>query len=383
MKTISLFFLLLPVCLFLFSCSTSYDWGDEKVATALMDEQQKHAKANLDPPEMYKQLKGTRLNLTDNLDIDPNSPSEAYVTKYCPICKRNAGPGHIHGVTRWCEICKKEVSSLESITKEGGPHLHWKDESGKDVHTHWCYYCNREAFTGHIHGETTFCYVCKKEVGPDHVHKVTSWCPTCWQEAGPGHDHVLTKFCPTSPSCVQDVARFGRKKEVPEFGLQKDPNDPEKIPNKFVKGYTDVVPYGHYCGETRYSFPWGVDIPIVGPHSKIEYLILDTVLAIEGDIHYRPTDQPRIAIDPEEFKKVFKEMPEEIVSLPWVEERSVSLDPDIFARLPWEWKNPDLKKLVMELAPRKVKDVAKDAWDYFENARNPEFKWKKESEAPR
>jgi hypothetical protein len=391
-KIMCLFLVLLCIALFSLSCSTSYDWENEKGASDLMAKQQERAKENTDPPAAYKQLKGTKLNLEDNIDIAPTpAPHTTYVTEYCPICKRNAGPGHIHGVTMWCEICKKEVSSLESQTAEGGPH--WHDPLRKDVHTDWCYYCNREVFTGHKHGiekyqETKFCYICMKEMGVEHLHWKdesgkdvhTVWCPTCWQEVGPGHDHMLTKFCPTSPSCLQDEGRFGKKeKKTPEFGLQKDPNNPEKIPNKFVKGYTDPVPYGHFCGETRYSFSWGVDLPIIGPHSKIEYIVLDTVLPDEGEIHYRPAEQPRIAMpNPEDFRKVFPNMPEEVSSIPWVEERSVTIDPDIFARLQWKWKNPELKKLVMELAPLKAKDVAKEAWDYFENARNPEFKWKRE-----
>jgi hypothetical protein len=387
-KGVCLFAILALIGLTVLSCSTSYNWDDEKAVANWLQEQQKHVKVNVAPPREYRYLKGTRLNLTDNTDIAPESvsPHEDFVTKYCSICKINVGPGHIHGLTRWCEICKAEVSSLETVTKEGTPH--WHDPLRKDVHTHWCYVCYREAFEGHRHDtrdkETAFCYVCKREAGPDHVHNETIWCPICWQEAGKGHEHMFTKYCPTSPCCLQEVSRFGMKKLIPTAGLQKDPNNPEKIPNKFVIGYKDPVPYGHVCGETNYSYTWSIDIPLVGPRSKIDYLLLDTVSQVESDIHYRPNKQPRIAMaNPEEFREFFRDMPKE-TALPWVEERSVFLDPDIFAHLAWKWKNPELSKLVMELAPRKVKDVAKEAWDYFENMSNPEFKWRKqERETPK
>jgi thiol-disulfide isomerase/thioredoxin len=385
--------ILTAAALLLVSCSSRPDYDEKKRAS--IDEYYKkmQSRAVISKPlptlpkeSIYLAYEGTKLNLTDNRDYNPNADYTSFVTRYDPETKVNVGPGHVSGKTKWCPICNAEVS----ISEQEDRHRHWKDEkTGKQVHTTYSYLEGREVGPNHVfkktkwnngakrevveedydEGMTPWCPVCKAEAGPRAVEPdgslspwcpicktglvtTTQWCPVCKAEAGPGHDHDFTRYCST---CQKDVAKWR---------------------HEFKGG----IHYGHSCGITSYSKTWMVGMLNKDaktyekvPNSRIDYALLDKQDALVHPV------EPRI-YEPEPPPDLYAQDPGHVLpGVPWVEDRAVKLD-KILSEVKWEWKNPKAEKMTFELAPRKVSDVAQDAIDYTEKARNPEIKWAEEKE---
>lgn len=331
----------------LVSCSSKPDYDEDlpaDVDSYFNKMQDEVETSNILPADsMYKEYQNTKLNLIDNRDVKPNYPHTPFVTKYDPDTQVNVGPGHVPGKTKWCPTCEAEVSISEQE-----PHHHWK-ENDKQMHTEYSYLEDREKGPNHVFKKTKFSRKAGREVVPeDYDEGITQWCNVCEAEFGPGHDHDFTRYCPT---CQKDVAKYGHEQK------------------------TDIH-YGHVCGLTSYSETWMIDMFNKDaktyeklPASKHDYNELDKA--------YAPDNQPRIHEPGVEIPG----RPENTMPpVPWVEDRKVILDRDVLDKVEWQWKNPKAKDLTYELAQEKVSDVAKEACDLTEKARDPQYKWAKEKE---
>jgi hypothetical protein len=344
--------ILVVAAMILTSCTTRPDYDETSRASvdAYFIEMQKQAELSKPLPKdsIYIDYESTKLNLTDNRDYNPNADYTPFVTRYDPDTKVNIGPGHVPKKTKWDSRSQAEVTISEQE-----PHFYWEDpKTGKIMHTRYSYLEDREVGPNHVYKKTKFDRNAKREiVEEDYDEGITEWCPVCKAEAGPGHDHDFTRYHET---CQKDVAKWRHEQ----------------------KG---DIHYGHACGTTSYSKTWMIDMLNKDaktyekvPSSRLDYTELDKKFA--------PDSQPRI-FEPTPPKSQSDARPENTMpAVPWVEDRVVELDKDALSKINWKWKHPKAEKMTFELAQRKVSDVAQDAIDLTEKARDPEYKWAKEKE---
>ncbi len=333
----------IPVILASCTSRPDYDIWDPTNKSVEAYEAQLKEKAQVSKPlpvgGKFKKWEGTKLEFKDNRDVAALEMHTPFVTKYDPVGKTNIGPGHVRGKTKWDKDARAEISN-----KEGpGGHVTYKDESGKEVHTHYSYVENCDVGPNHILKKTKFSREAKREIVPDDYEAgVTKWCPICKEEMGPGHDHGFTRYC---PNCQKDVAAFGHVQQ-------------------------GEIHYGHDCNLTEYSLVWAIDMfrkdaktYEVIPSSKNDYADLDKA--------YAPDHQPRISEPEADLLDV---------PVPWVEDRKVKLSHEDIDRLNWKWSTPKAKEVMYKFAERVLTDVAKEVRAYIDKIEAPDHRWEKDED---
>lgn len=290
--------------------------------------------------KFYTLFKDTKISLLEGELFDTKPDNPPYVphrTHFCFLSHMNAGEGHIPRgpddmpVTRFYpeagkrflrskeeeekllkykempltpeqpkgeKIARKIYAYMgrESSAKEGA-YISWYDARGRYRDTHFNYGFAREVGpdgiyvrdpkTGKFMFHKKFDKKAMRNVGKNYTKGKTRWSNIWWEEVGLNDDPGYTRWC----------QRCGDVSAYP--GLMVSSDSYIEMLKKAVYGVDGIIapeivnstmpvgriPFGHICGETKYSRVWLTAVPIRPPLSKIDYRSLDKKHAPDNDLH--------------------------------------------------------------------------------------------------
>lgn len=290
--------------------------------------------------DYYKVYKDTKIALLEGEIFDTTPDNPPYVphrTHFCFLSHMNAGEGHIPRgpddapVTRYYpeagkrflrsreeekkileyngvpltpeqpkgeEIASRvyEYMGRESSAKEG-VYVGWYDARGRYIDTHFNYALAKEVGPGGIYVRDPktgkflfhkkFNKAIKRNVGANYSKGKTRWSHIWWEEVGANDDPGYTRWCPrcgdvsTYPGLMVSSDTYIEMLKKTVYGVEGI-IAPEILNSTMPVGR---IPFGHICGETKYSRVWLTAVPIRPPLSKIDYRTLDKKHAPDNDLH--------------------------------------------------------------------------------------------------